>query len=84
MLELLVIKRICRCVYFTRLPVGHTHADIDVDEYKLLLENQLSKSAPKVKVHDIIVVPDYDSFLEGSIDPKLQKLHKALKLCYNY
>lgn len=29
MLELLVVKRICRDVYFTRLPVGHTHEDID-------------------------------------------------------
>jgi hypothetical protein len=29
MLELLVIKRVCRDVYFTRLPVGHTHEDID-------------------------------------------------------
>jgi hypothetical protein len=29
MLELLVIKRVCRLIYFTRLPTGHTHEDID-------------------------------------------------------
>lgn len=29
MLELLVVKRVCRDIYFTRLPVGHTHEDID-------------------------------------------------------
>ena len=29
MLELLVVKRCCREVYFTRLPTGHTHEDID-------------------------------------------------------
>jgi len=28
-LEYLVIKRICRLVVYTRLPVGHTHEDID-------------------------------------------------------
>jgi len=28
-LELLVVKRMCRAVYFTRLPTGHTHEDID-------------------------------------------------------
>jgi hypothetical protein len=28
-LELLVVKRICRLVVYTRLPVGHTHEDID-------------------------------------------------------
>eukprot|EP01031_Cornospumella_fuschlensis_P025170 gene25170-30398_t len=28
-LELLVIKRVVRVAYFNRLPVGHTHADID-------------------------------------------------------
>ena len=29
MLELLVVKRMCRLIYFTRLPTGHTHEDID-------------------------------------------------------
>lgn len=29
LLELLVIKRICKEVYYTRLPTGHTHEDID-------------------------------------------------------
>lgn len=29
MLELLVVKRMARLVYFTRLPTGHTHEDID-------------------------------------------------------
>jgi hypothetical protein len=29
MLELLVVKRISKLVYFTRLPTGHTHEDID-------------------------------------------------------
>jgi hypothetical protein len=29
MLELLVVKRICKIVYYTRLPRGHTHSDID-------------------------------------------------------
>lgn len=29
MLELLVVKRCCREVIFTRLPTGHTHEDID-------------------------------------------------------
>lgn len=29
MLELLVVKRIVRLVYYTRLPPGHTHEDID-------------------------------------------------------
>jgi hypothetical protein len=29
MCELLVSKRMARLIYFTRLPVGHTHADID-------------------------------------------------------
>ena len=28
-LELLVVKRICKVIYYTRLPVGHTHSDID-------------------------------------------------------
>jgi hypothetical protein len=29
LLELLVVKRCCREVYYTRLPAGHTHEDID-------------------------------------------------------
>lgn len=29
LLELLVVKRICRDVWYTRLPTGHTHEDID-------------------------------------------------------
>lgn len=29
MLELLVVKRMCRLVYYSRLPTGHTHEDID-------------------------------------------------------
>ena len=29
LLELLVAKRIIRLIYYTRLPVGHTHSDID-------------------------------------------------------
>jgi len=29
MLELLVVKRMAQVIYFTRLPVGHTHEDID-------------------------------------------------------
>ena len=29
LLELLVVKRVCRLVYYSRLPVGHTHEDID-------------------------------------------------------
>ena len=29
MLELLVVKRCCREVFYTRLPAGHTHEDID-------------------------------------------------------
>ena len=29
MLELLVVKRCCRDVYYSRLPAGHTHEDID-------------------------------------------------------
>lgn len=29
MLELLVVKRICKEVWYTRLPTGHTHEDID-------------------------------------------------------
>jgi hypothetical protein len=29
MLELLVAKRLCRVIYVTRLPTGHTHEDID-------------------------------------------------------
>lgn len=28
-LELLIVKRICRKLYYTRLPTGHTHEDID-------------------------------------------------------
>ena len=30
MLELLVVKRCCRDVYYSRLPAGHTHEDIRV------------------------------------------------------
>lgn len=29
MLELLVVKRVCKEVWYTRLPTGHTHEDID-------------------------------------------------------
>ena len=29
MMELLVVKRVCRKVLVTRLPPGHTHEDID-------------------------------------------------------
>lgn len=29
MLEVLVVKRMCRLIYYTRLPTGHTHEDID-------------------------------------------------------
>jgi hypothetical protein len=29
LLELLAVKRCCREVYYTRLPAGHTHKDID-------------------------------------------------------
>jgi hypothetical protein len=29
LLELIVAKRLCKTIYLTRLPVGHTHEDID-------------------------------------------------------
>lgn len=29
MLELLVAKRVAKIFYYTRLPVGHTHCDVD-------------------------------------------------------
>lgn len=97
MLELLVIKRLCRKVVFTRLPTGHTHEDIDgcfgviwrhlqgkviptLEKYKELAIEALSKDSKhnhyKVKVEEIMVLPDYDVLLAGCIDPKMSNLHR--------
>ena len=40
LLELLVSKRLARVIYWTRLPVGHTHEDIDgKDDGKISLQS---------------------------------------------
>ena len=97
MLELLVVRRLCRLVYFTRLPVGHTHDDIDacfaiiwkcwmryqscetLDMYKEGVESAFREEGGLVgKLFDVVVVPNYQEFLENCIDSKLKRLHKEI------
>ena len=96
MLEFIVVKRIARIVYFTRLPTGHTHEDIDacfaliwvcfrfsscetLGMYKSAIEKAFSEGNLNSKTKDIMVIPDYQSFLEGCIDKKLARLHKEIQ-----
>jgi len=96
MLELLVVKRVARVMYYTRLPTGHTHEDIDacfaliwtcfrysscetLQMYKDEIEKCFTESALNAKVKDIMIVPNYQSFLEKCIDKKLARLHKDIQ-----
>lgn len=97
MLELLVVRRLGRLIYFTRLPVGHTHDDIDacfaiiwkcwmryqscetLDMYKIGIEQAFRDEGGLIgKLFDVVLVPDYQTFLENCIDSKLGKLHKEI------
>jgi len=84
--EYLVAKTDTQEIYLTRLPVGHTHEDIDavfgtIWEYvkgKSVSTPQEYKSVlesafknEKLKVYDIFSVPDYKSFFGQYIDPNL-------------
>jgi len=92
MLELLVVKRICRLVYYTRLPTGHTHSDIDAlfgviwkscrpSSYETLEihREKIKKSFPNfdIEVEDVYICPDYSKYLEPSIDPHFRGMHKG-------
>jgi hypothetical protein len=92
-LEHLVVKRLVRRVFFTRLPVGHTHEDIDQtfsvisrhivdkviispDDFKRELIEAFQGNTILVKVKDVFVIPNYQSFYEPYIDIKFKKAHK--------
>jgi hypothetical protein len=45
-------------------------------EYKKLIEEEFKNSKLNIKVEDVYVVPNYQSFFAGCIDPHLSRLHK--------
>jgi hypothetical protein len=96
MLEYLVVQRVCRIIYFTRLPRGHTHSDIDglfgviwkhcrpnvyetLEKHTSIIQNAFNGTNLKVNVKDVMVCPDYCTFLIGSIDNKFGRLHKGVQ-----
>ena len=95
LLELLAIKRIVRVCFYSRLPTGHTHEDIDavfaiiwdifryrpcetLQQYKELILTQLAQSKLNPSMVDVMVVPDFESWLEPCIDSKLSRMHKEI------
>lgn len=87
--EMLIIRRLCLKVVLTRLPVGHTHENIDAkfgiiwtaarsrtlltpNAYRDMIINACNKKGQKVRVVDVVVVPDYKAYfdLESCIDKK--------------
>jgi hypothetical protein len=86
--ELLVSRRLTKEIFFTRLPVGHTHEDIDAKFgmlwKKLRTSHVLTPQgyAEKLKevysnmsfeLHDIYMVANYKEFLESAINPIIAK-----------
>ena len=95
-LELLVVKRMVRVVWYTRLPTGHTHEDIDacfsiiwrcfrsqpcetLEAYRNLIAKELADSQIKAELFDVMIIPDYQAYLEGCMDTKLAKLHRDMQ-----
>ncbi len=89
MLELLVAKKVSRKIVLTRLPVGHTHEDIDACFAHIWLlvrglpiatleeyKELLQTAKSKPEITDIYVIPDYDKLLSGCIDPQFGKWAK--------
>lgn len=89
--ELLVARRVVKKLVLSRLPPGHTHEDIDQlfsiiwrhiqrrfvhtpQQYK---ENIKIALGQQCEVHDIFVVPDYESFVRPFIDPKFSRYAKG-------
>ena len=90
--ELLVASGLVDKVVLTRLPVGHTHEDIDAnfaliwrmlrDEY-ICTPSEFStliyralKKKVEVSVIDLFVLPDYCKILEGCIDVDIGRFAK--------
>lgn len=49
-----------------------------VETYKKKIEEVFKDYKNKAKVEDIYILPDYELFFEGAIDPKLADLHKTI------
>ena len=89
---LLVACRVVKRVVISRLPVGHTHEDIDAlfaliwrilrDEYvytpsQFVRLIQLAlKKKVNVTVVDLLAIPNYKQMMKPSIDPNLQHFAK--------
>jgi len=92
LLEFLISRRILLTVWYSRLPVGHTHEDIDAvfgniwcaarsDHCNTHSEfrERVHKSLggpTLVRVEEIYVIPNYVDWLEPNIDKDLSLLHK--------
>ena len=95
LLEFIVVKRMAKKIILTRLPVGHTHDDMDaifgllwkwmsgrifetVEAFKKGVEEAFShhQSRLKATVKLVNLVPNYQSFFEGSIDGLLSRYTK--------
>ena len=100
LLEVLVAKRICRKITFTRLPTGHAHEDIDAIfgvlwEYvkDRVLEDldsyaeALKSALKKSELNvDVVDIPVVPcfDFLEKNIDNYLSKLHKGIHTIHQW
>ncbi len=91
-MEFLVAKRLAQRAYFSRLLVGHTHNDVDgmFGTLSSAFHNQIletldsfdafinSGRLPMFNLHDLMIIPDFESYFEPHIDPYIKKLHKEI------
>ena len=49
-----------------------------LSKFKELIEGRFRESKLNAHVYDVNIIPDYANFLESSIDPKFEKLHKEM------
>jgi hypothetical protein len=91
-LELLVSECIIKEAWYTRLPVGHTHEDLDACFGNIskafrhkcchtfrnfdTVVKECFGKTLDVTIKDIFVAPYYSWLLEECIDPRLSKLHR--------
>ena len=70
-LEWLVSKRLARTIYFTRLPTGHTHEDIDAI-FKLLWQCFRSRHIESLVAYSASLE---EAFKNSVLKPKVGKLN---------
>jgi hypothetical protein len=52
---------------------------LTLEEFKQIVESAMAWRTVKWHVRDVMIIPDYQKYLEPCIDNKLSKLHKEIQ-----